>query len=83
MLVASSRFQVPLAFAALVVSDETTPEYDLEAIARQPSAAGFFVRAIGDRLRAAGDDETRELLRLAREAGLNAVHGRADVIRVD
>jgi hypothetical protein len=70
-------------YAALVLRDGTAPEHDFESLARQPTAAGHFGRALGERLADAPDEETREFLRLAREAGLNAVHGRPDVIRVD
>jgi DNA repair protein SbcD/Mre11 len=70
-------------YAGLVIRDATAPEHDLEALARQPTVVGYFVRALDRRIAAAATEEEREVLRLALRAGLNAVHGRKDVVRVD
>ena len=70
-------------YAALVIRDETVPEFDLDSLARQPTAVGLFVRSLADEMRAAPDAERREILELALMAGLRAVHGRKDVLHVD
>jgi DNA repair exonuclease SbcCD nuclease subunit len=70
-------------YAALVVRDLTTPGHDLESLAREPTAAGHFVRDLRARIADAPPGEERATLELALEAGLQALHGRKDVLRVD
>jgi exonuclease SbcD len=59
----------------LVVRDETTPAYDLAALAREPSVRGRFVR----RLLARSDDDA-DIARDAILAGLRALDGRREVL---
>lgn len=70
-------------YAALVIRDRTRPAYDLDVLARQLTAAGEFVRSLRERIDRSNDERERETLALALEAGLNSLHGRRDVIRVD
>lgn len=69
-------------YAALVIRDETVPEYDLESFERQSTATGHFVRSIRARIAAAADAPERERLELALRFGLHALHGRKELIRV-
>jgi DNA repair exonuclease SbcCD nuclease subunit len=55
--------------------DETVPEYDLAAIAREATVRGQFVRTLSARLEAAGDGE-RDVVRRALYFGLDAFAGR-------
>jgi exonuclease SbcD len=70
-------------YAALVLRDRTKSEYDLEALARQRTATGQFVRTLRGRIAQAGEPAERETLELALLAGLHALNGRRDVVRVD
>jgi DNA repair exonuclease SbcCD nuclease subunit len=70
-------------YAALVVRDLSSPGHDLAALSRELTAAGHFVRDLQDRIAGAAAGDERETLELALEAGLQALHGRKDVLRVD
>ncbi len=70
-------------FAELIVNDATTPDYDLDHIAQQETVRGIFVRDIRARLGEESDEQKREKLELALKAGLRALDGRKDVVRVD
>jgi exonuclease SbcD len=70
-------------YAALVIRDATSPEYDRDALARQPTALGHFVRSLSERIATAGDPAERDVLELALTGGLRALHGRKDVLHVD
>jgi hypothetical protein len=70
-------------YAALVLRDRTRPAYDLEALARQQTAAASFVRTLQGRLTACSDERARTLLTTALVYGLDALHGRGERIRVD
>ncbi len=69
-------------FAELVVVDSTTPAYDLDHLAGQETVKGIFVRELTARIEAAADEGERERLELALIAGLRALDGREDVVRV-
>ena len=66
----------PLAvrFDALRVVDHTRRAYDLDAIARLPTARGRFVRALRERIAHSAGRE-RKVAELALEAGLRALDG--------
>ena len=70
-------------FAELQVVDETHRAYDLDALEEQPSATGHFVRLMRERLEAETGEGERRLLELALRAGLDALHGRRDIIHAD
>ncbi len=55
--------------------DETVPEYDLEAIAREATVRGQFVRTLAARLEA-GSAEEQDTVRRALHFGLDAFAGR-------
>jgi len=69
-------------YAALAVEDCTSPEFDLDRLAEQKDAAGYFVRSLLTRIEQA-DERGREVLRLALTSGLHALNGRKDVLSVD
>ena len=70
-------------YAELRVVDRTRPAYDLDALAAQRTATGGFVRELRARVEGASDGHQREVLELALRAGLNALDGRREVLRVD
>jgi len=69
-------------YAELIVVDETRPAYDLDALAQQPTARGYFVRRMRDQLAATSDEAEVQHLELALIAGLRALDGRGDVVDV-
>jgi DNA repair exonuclease SbcCD nuclease subunit len=70
-------------YAGLVIRDGTASGFDLADLSRQPTAVGAFVQAMRHRVEEAPEGEEREIARLALQAGLRALHGRKDVLRVD
>lgn len=62
----------------LEIHDATAPEYDLEAMAREATVRGNFVRALSARLQTAPEDE-RDVIRRAIYYGLDAFTGRPQV----
>lgn len=70
-------------YAELVVVDMTRPGYDLESLRTQPTAKGYFIRQVQQRMEAATDDAERRQLDLALSAGLRALDRREDIIDVD
>lgn len=66
-------------FAALVLRDRTRPGYDLDALARQPTVQGRFVRRLTERMEIAASEDDRAKLELALRAGLRALDGRKDL----
>ena len=76
-----TRFASP--YAALRVEDRTEAAFDYAAFAERKTADGLFVRTLQQRIEAAPDEETKETLRLALEAGLRALHGQKELVRVD
>jgi DNA repair exonuclease SbcCD nuclease subunit len=60
---------------ALELRDQTAPEYDLDAIARESTVRGLFVRALQARLAGAGERE-RDVVQRAIYFGLDAFAGR-------
>lgn len=69
-------------YAALLIRDHTFPEYDLAAFERQSTATGHFVRTLRARIQETNDASERERLGLALRLGLQALHGRKELIRV-
>lgn len=69
-------------YIELVVVDQTRPAYDLDALAEQPTARGYFVRKIRQQRAAASDEDDARRLDLALTAGLRALDGRGDVVDV-
>jgi DNA repair protein SbcD/Mre11 len=70
-------------YAELIIIDATTPAYDLDALASQPTARGFFVRKLREKLEQADEERQRRILEVALMAGLRALDGRKDVVNVD
>jgi DNA repair protein SbcD/Mre11 len=70
-------------FAELVIADRTRPAYDLDHLARQETVRGLFIRDLRERIEQADEDRERQKLERALYAGLRALDGRGDVIRVD
>jgi exonuclease SbcD len=70
-------------YAALAIEDCTSPEFDLDRLAGQQDAAGYFVRSLLTLIEQAADERAREVVRLALTCGLHALDGRKDVISVD
>lgn len=64
--------------ADLVVEDDTIPAYDLDEIAREPTARGRFVAAL--LARAQQQPEEKQLAEQAARAGLRALEGRRDLV---
>lgn len=71
------------AYAALRVEDRTEASFDYASFAELRTADGLFVRTLQRRIEEASDDEEKETLRLALEAGLRALRGQKDLVRVD
>jgi exonuclease SbcD len=60
----------------LDLRDETQPDFDLDALATQPTALGAFVRDLRERIeRCDADRAQRARLELALDLGLRAMHG--------
>jgi DNA repair protein SbcD/Mre11 len=70
-------------YRTLVVVDRTGPLLDIAARADRPGLEGLFVRKLRERIEAAAGDDERRRSELALEAGLRAMDGREDVLRVD
>lgn len=70
-------------YAELVLVDRTRLGYDLESLAAQPTAKGYFIRHVQQRVAEAADDQERRQLERALSAGLRALDGREDIIDVD
>ena len=69
-------------FAGVAVSDETEQPVEYGEIARRHSADGLFVASMLERIEQAGDERERRVLELALRAGVRAMNGRKDVLRV-
>lgn len=67
-------------YAALEMRDSTTPAYDLDALARQDTARGHFVRRLRERIEAEADERERRVLEAALLAGLRAMDGREQLL---
>jgi DNA repair exonuclease SbcCD nuclease subunit len=80
-----ARLEAKLAdrFAAVTVIDATEPAVDAEEIARRQTADGLFVRALRERIAQAADERERRVLELALRAGVRALNGRKELLRVD
>jgi DNA repair exonuclease SbcCD nuclease subunit len=70
-------------YRALVVEDATEPLLDIEARANRKGLEGAFVRKLRQRIDGSGGEIERRRSELALEAGLRAIEGRRDVLRVD
>jgi DNA repair protein SbcD/Mre11 len=70
-------------YAALTIDDRTVPEFDLDGLAGQQDATGYFVRSLLNQIERATDERERDVLRLALTSGLHALNGRRDVLGVD
>lgn len=69
-------------YRALVVEDATEPLLDVAERAERKGLDGLFVRKLRERLDAASGDVERRRVELALEAGLRAIEGRKDILRV-
>ena len=69
-------------YAELVVIDQTNPAYELDALARQPTARGYFVRKLREQLATVTEEAELGRLEQALIAGLRALDGRGDVVDV-
>jgi len=69
-------------FPAIEVTDETEPAVDYSDLARRHSADGLFVAGMLERIEQAGDERQRRILEMALRAGVRAMAGRKDVLRV-
>lgn len=69
-------------YAALRVRDLTFPEYDLAALERQSTATGHFVRSLREKIQGTDDASEKERLERALRLGLQALHGRKELIHV-
>jgi len=70
-------------YAGLVVVDGTRATFDLDALAAQPTALGRFVKDLSDRIENESREAEKETLELALRAGVRAMHGEVEVLRVD
>jgi len=62
-------------FEYLDLVNTTESEEDYEALARENTSLGLFVKRINDELRDVSDDRRRRMLERAREVGLAAYRG--------
>lgn len=69
-------------FSAAAVEDETDPHVDYSEIARRRSADGLFVAGMLQRIEQSGDPHERTMLEMALRAGVRALSGQKDVLRV-
>ncbi len=69
-------------FAAVILEDATEPAVDLAALARRQTADGLFVASMLGRIERAEGERHRRLLEMALRAGVRALSGRKDVLRV-
>ena len=69
-------------FAAAIVEDDTEPCVDYSDLARRHTADGLFVADLVERIDQAGDERERQVLEMALRAGVRAMGGRKDVLRV-
>jgi exonuclease SbcD len=69
-------------FAGVALLDSTEPHVDYELMRGRPSADGLFVAEMKRRLDAAVDERERRVLDLALRAGVRAMSGQKDVLRV-
>ena len=69
-------------FVAAVVHDDTRPSVDVSALARRHTADGLFAAAMRDRIDQASDERERQVLEMALAAGVRAMSGEKDVLRV-
>lgn len=69
-------------FAAASVADRTDARVDNSAIARRHSADGLFVADLLERIARSSDDRERRVLEMALRAGVRAMRGEKDVLRV-
>jgi DNA repair exonuclease SbcCD nuclease subunit len=69
-------------FAAAAVDDLTEQRVDYAELARRHSADGLFAASLLERIERAGDQRGRQVLEMALRAGVRAMNGRKDVLRV-
>lgn len=69
-------------FAGAVVRDESRPSVDVAALARRHTADGLFAAAMLDRIEQATGERERQVLEMALTAGVRAMSGEKDVLRV-
>ncbi len=62
-------------FEYLELVEQLEPQEDYEAIARENTSLGTFVKQINERIRLVNDDHLREVLLRAREVGVAAYRG--------
>lgn len=70
-------------FDVIRVENELNRAWDLETLARQPTADGRFVTMLMKRLDETDDARERKVIKLALEAGLSAMRGEGPVLNVD
>jgi exonuclease SbcD len=70
-------------YRAVVVEDATRPLLNVAARADRTGLEGLFVRKLRERIEAGENEDERRRSELALEAGLRAIEGREDVLRVD
>ena len=70
-------------YAGLVIEDRTEPLLNVDARAERRGLDGLFVRKLRERLVEARDEDERQMLELAQEAGLRAIDGRDAILHVD
>lgn len=69
-------------FAHVAVVDRTEPRLDVEGRLERKSLDGEFARRLVERVDAAADERAKRIAELALEAGLRALEGRDEVLRV-
>ena len=69
-------------FAAVTIEDVTESAMDLADLAGRKTADGMFVASMLDRIERADGDRERRILEMALRAGVRAMNGRKDVLRV-
>ena len=77
------RAELASRFDVIRVVNSLTRAWDLDALARQPTADGRFVAALSERLAHADDPRERKVVELALEAGLSAMKGDGPILDVD
>ncbi len=69
-------------FAAATIDDATEPCVDYDALARRQTADGLFVAGMLARIEQEADGRQRQVLEMALRAGVRAMNGHKDVLRV-
>jgi exonuclease SbcD len=70
-------------FDLIRVVNDLSRAWDLEALARQPTADGRFVAALVERLERTDDAREQKVIQLALEGGLSAMRGDGPILNVD